>query len=79
MDRCRHEGRYQSGMMSAFPSKADIRGRDGNVRFVPKGDIDALFDHLIGCDQHRLRYREFERARCAEIDDEFELDRLNHR
>jgi hypothetical protein len=40
--------------MSALPPKADIRHRDGHVRFVPKADIriaakkNPLFDHLVG-------------------------------
>jgi len=39
--------------MSALPPKADIDGRGGHVRLVPKGDIRIaakapLFDHLVG-------------------------------
>jgi hypothetical protein len=34
--------------MSALPRKADIAVRDWDVRFVPKADIDRLFDHLVG-------------------------------
>jgi hypothetical protein len=29
-------------LMSALPPKADIAGRQLNVRFVPKGDIPAI-------------------------------------
>ena len=31
--------------MSAIPLKADIVGRNGYVRFVPKADIDVRPDH----------------------------------
>jgi hypothetical protein len=34
--------------MSALPPKPDIAQHGGNVRFVPKADIDGLFDHLVG-------------------------------
>src|SRR5260370_38343809 len=39
--------------MSALPPKADIDGRRGHVRLVPKGDIRIaaearLFAHLVG-------------------------------
>ena len=33
--------------MSALPPKADIVGRDGDVRFVPKGDIQAAFGYYF--------------------------------
>jgi hypothetical protein len=41
-------------LMSALPPKADIDGRQFDVRFVPKADelhrskTGALFDHLVG-------------------------------
>jgi hypothetical protein len=34
--------------LSALPPKADIVGRNGDVRFVPKADIAFLFEQLIG-------------------------------
>ena len=34
--------------MSALPPKADIIRYGGNVRFVPKADIAALFDYFVG-------------------------------
>jgi hypothetical protein len=34
--------------MSALPLKADMCSARGYVRFGPKADIAALFDHLIG-------------------------------
>src|SRR5262249_32476664 len=33
--------------MSALPPKADIGTQPRDVRFVPKGDIPVLFDHLV--------------------------------
>jgi hypothetical protein len=44
--------------MSALPPKADIAGRDLDVRFGPKADSCSaanqqrvLFDHLVGGDE----------------------------
>ena len=34
--------------MSALPPKADMCSATRDVRFVPKADIDTLFDHLVG-------------------------------
>jgi hypothetical protein len=34
--------------MSALPPKADIDPFASDVRFVPKADIAALFDYLVG-------------------------------
>jgi hypothetical protein len=39
--------------MSALPPKADIDHDGGNVRFVPKADIAALFDHFVGATKQR--------------------------
>jgi hypothetical protein len=33
--------------MSALPPKADIAGRWGHVRFVPKAEVDATTSHFI--------------------------------
>jgi hypothetical protein len=33
--------------MSALPPKADMCGATRDVRFVPKADINGLFDDLI--------------------------------
>jgi hypothetical protein len=46
--------------MSALPPKADIAGRQLNVRFVPKADKVrrskklCLFDHFVGGGEQRL-------------------------
>jgi hypothetical protein len=37
--------------MSAITPKADIAEGDQDVRFVPKADIDGLFDHFVGSHQ----------------------------
>jgi hypothetical protein len=37
--------------VSALPLIADIRERDCDVRFVPKADIDGLFDHRVGANK----------------------------
>ena len=60
--------------MSGLPPKADIDRRDGNVRFVPKGDIRTaaeffLFDHLVGELLKLRRHMEAERLRSLEVDD----------
>ena len=52
-------------VMSALPPKADMCSALGDVRFVPKADIAALFNHLVGAREncpwgcgrrHRLFY-----------------------
>jgi hypothetical protein len=40
--------------MSALPPKAEIVECSRNVCFVPKADIDGLFDHLVGARQQGL-------------------------
>jgi hypothetical protein len=47
--------------MSALPPKADIAERNWDVRFVPKADIAALFDHLVGAAGQGERDRNTER------------------
>jgi hypothetical protein len=39
--------------MSALPPKADIVGRNGDVRYVPQADIGELFEpyQLVSLDQ----------------------------
>jgi hypothetical protein len=70
--------------MSALPPKADIAERDLDVRFVPKTDIMqcskrlALFDHLIGQQQHRLRHRQPYCFCCLQVDDKLEFGRCLH-
>ena len=39
--------------MSALPPKADMVEHDRDVCFVPKADIDRLFDHLVGAGEER--------------------------
>jgi hypothetical protein len=39
--------------MSALPPKADIVGRNGDVRFVPEADINRLLDHAISYGEDR--------------------------
>jgi hypothetical protein len=39
--------------MSALPPKADIVGRNGDVRFVPEADINRLLDHTISYGEDR--------------------------
>ena len=59
--------------MSALPPKADIGTQPHDVRFVPKADIAALFDHLVGAGTHRWRYGEAKRFSGLEIDHWFVL------
>jgi hypothetical protein len=54
--------------MSALPPKADIAGRQWNVRQVPKADIARLFDHLVGAGQQSRRRGKSERFGGSEID-----------
>jgi hypothetical protein len=46
--------------MSAFPPKADIVQRGGNVRFVPEADMSDSLDHTISRGEDRCR--DFETA-----------------
>jgi hypothetical protein len=34
--------------MSTLPSETDIVGLHAQVRFVPKAEVAASFDHLVG-------------------------------
>jgi len=66
--------------MSALPPKADIEGRQFDVRFVPKGDKahcskSRLLDHLIG-DRRELRKCQPKCFCRFEIKDQLELGRL---
>ena len=64
--------RYEIAM-SALPPKADVAGRQLDVRFVPKADIPrlrprlALFDHLVGAQQHRGRHVDAERLGSFQV------------
>src|SRR5215471_16450333 len=48
-------------------------GATRNVRYGPKADIAALFDHLVGACEHRWRDCEAEGLSCFEIDHHFVL------
>ena len=61
-------------MMSALPPKADISGRQFDVRFVPKADSctatnSRLFDHLVGGVQQATWQVEAQRLGGSEVDD----------
>jgi len=47
---------------SVHPSGADIGPRARHVRFVPKAEVAASFDHLVGQSKERRRYFD---ANCA--------------
>jgi|RhiMetdeSRZDD1v2_1073273.scaffolds.fasta_scaffold262853_2 dihydrofolate reductase len=65
--------------MSALPLKADMRGAARDVRFGPKADIAASFDHLIGAGEQRRWHSETERFGSLQVDDEIILGRRLHR
>jgi hypothetical protein len=72
----------RSNGMSALHPKADIVGRQFDVRFVPKADSctaakRTLFDHLVGDGEQARGYRKAECFGGLEIDDQFEFCRLN--
>jgi hypothetical protein len=46
--------------MSALPPKADIARRRLDVRFVPKADMSASLDHLVGEQLHLIGSAETE-------------------
>jgi hypothetical protein len=60
---------FPNRMMSALPPKADIAGRQLDVRFVPKADICAiLFDHLVGDREQPGRHFDAKRARSLQVE-----------
>ena len=70
--------------MSALPPKADIRPRDHDVCFGPKGDQVhrskiTLLDHLVIGDEQRLRHRDAECLGRFEIDNQQIFHRHLHR
>src|SRR6516164_8682041 len=61
--------------MSALPPKTDIGTQPCDVRFVPKADEVApqlLFDHLVGTEQDRRRYRHTNCLGGFQVEREFE-------
>jgi hypothetical protein len=70
--------------MSALPPKADIKGRDEHVRFVPIADKRTaakklLFDHLVGYREHFRRHFDAKRSSCLQVDGGPEIGRLRDR
>jgi hypothetical protein len=66
-------------MFSALPLRADITLRTRYVRFVPKPEVAASFDHLVGDGGQRWRNVEAVRLGGLEMDDQLEFSRLHHR
>ena len=64
--------------MSALPPKADMCSAQADVRFVPKADISASLDHLVGDGEHSWRHLDAERSGRMKVDDELEFGRLQH-
>ena len=62
-------------VMSALPPKADMCGATRHVRFVPKADIPASLDHLIGATDQRRWHGEIERLSGFKIDCQFVFGR----
>ena len=62
--------------MSVLPSTADVIGSLRHVRFVPKAEVTASFDHLVGAGEKRRRNLETERFCGLEIDGKQEFDGL---
>ena len=65
--------------MAALPPIADMCGALARVRFVPKADISASLDHLVGDGEHPWRHLDAERSRSLKVDDKLEFGRLQHR
>ena len=61
---------------SALPLKADIHGQVRHVSKVPKAEVVALFNDLVGsCEQGRRQF-EAERFGGLEVDNQIKLGRL---
>jgi len=63
-------------MFSALPLKADLSGREREVRFVPISGVNDSFDHVVGERQQCRGNGNAERFRGFEIDHESKLARL---
>jgi hypothetical protein len=55
-------------LMSALPPKADIVGRNGDVRFVPKAEVARLLDDPIRSCKHGRRNGDSQRLGAVQID-----------
>ncbi|MGB8606442.1 MAG: hypothetical protein WCE28_15495 [Bradyrhizobium sp.] len=52
------------------------RRHDGDVRFVPTGDIAMLFNHLVGSNEQGGRNGKTKWFRGPEVDNELKFGRL---
>jgi hypothetical protein len=58
LDGCTPLSTLKKLAMSASLPKADIGGRELNVRFVPKADIGVSFDDFVGTGRYWGRNRD---------------------
>ena len=58
-----NQARIRAATLVPAPSRYPLRGSR------PPQQLPALFDHLVGAQQERFRYREAERLGGFEIDD----------
>jgi hypothetical protein len=65
--------------MSALPPKADIAGKQLDVRFVPIPEVTDLFDDFVGGDQKSRRYGEAEHLCRFQVERRFKLCRRLYR
>jgi hypothetical protein len=64
--------------MSASPLKADIIGRERDIRFGPIAEIGGSFDYLIGAGEQRLGDIQAQRLGRLQVDDQLEFGRRLH-
>jgi hypothetical protein len=50
----------------------------GNVRFTPESGHCALFDHLVGAREHRVRHTDSEHLSGLLIDDQLDFGCLHY-
>jgi hypothetical protein len=68
---------FPQTVMSALPPKADMCGATRDVLWANSGHC-ALFDHLVGAREHRVRHTDSEHLSGLLIDDQLDFGCLHY-